>query len=103
MPPDIPENMMERLPHYRSRYNAAKKIHVYYVTGKDRNSGRKVYFYAIASEALHDKMMECLEKQGVIPDFAAVVEKGDGEPTAEVKAKIKAYYGFDHDAAEAGT
>jgi hypothetical protein len=25
------------------------------------------------------------------------VDKGMGEPTPEIKAKIKAYYGFDHD------
>ena len=92
------ENMMERLPHYRSKYNAAKKIHVYYVPTRDRETGKKNYFYAIASELLHDKMMTCLKYHGVIPHFAVVVEKGEGEPLREVKAKMKAFYGFDHDA-----
>lgn len=95
MAPDA-ENMMERLPHYRAKYDAAKKIHVYFVPGKDETTKEKIYFYAIASELLHDEMMRCL-KLGDIPHFAVVVEKGRGEPTPEVKEKIKAYYGFDHD------
>ncbi len=96
MPPELPEDMMERLPHYRAKYDAAKKIMVYFIPGKDTQTGQKIYFYAIASSVLHDEMMRCI-KLGDIPHFAAVVEKGAGEPSAEVKAKIKAYYGFDHD------
>jgi len=87
---------MEMLPHYRSKYDAAKKIHVYFIPAIDKPGGKKIYFYAIASEFLHDEMMRCL-RHGDIPHFSVVVEKGYGEPTAEVKAKIKAYYGFDHD------
>jgi len=94
---DSLDNMMERLPHYRAQYNAAKKIHVYFIPAVDKRRGKKIYFYAIASELLHDEMMRCL-KAGDIPHFCVVVEKGDGEPTQEIKAKIKSYYGFDHDA-----
>ena len=90
------EKIMESLPHYRAKYDAAKQIHVYFIPGVDQQSGGKIYFYAIASELLHGEMMRCL-KDGNIPDFAVVVEKGTGEPTAEVKAKIKAYYGFEHE------
>lgn len=97
MTPDN-DNMMERLPHYRAKYDAAKKIHVYFIPGIDKQSGKKIYFYAIASEMLHAEMMRCLSL-GDIPHFAVVVEKGTGEPTPDIKAKIKAYYGFDHDAA----
>lgn len=93
------DKMMERLPHYRAKYDAAKKIHVYYVPAIDRQRGQKMYFYAIASELLHGEMMRCLAL-GDIPHFAVVVQKGDGEPNKEIKDKIKAYYGFDHDAAE---
>lgn len=96
--PEFLEKLMERLPHYRSKYNAAKKIHVYYIPARDRGTGKKTYFYAITSELLHEEMLRCL-KDGVIPHFAAVVEKGEGEPTREIKEKIKAFYGFDHDAA----
>lgn len=90
------EKIMESLPHYRAKYDAAKKIHVYFIPARNTQSGGKVYFYAIASAVLHEEMLRCLNA-GDIPHFAVVVEKGAGEPTAEVKAKIKAYYGFDHD------
>ena len=88
--------MMQNLPHYREKYDAAKKIHVYFVPAFDSQRNEKIYFYAIASELLHAEMMRCL-KHGDIPHFAVVVDKGIGVPTPEVKAKIKAYYGFDHD------
>ena len=100
MPPDVPDNMMQQLPHYRAKYDAAKKIHVYFVPAFNTEHGEKIYFYAIASELLHAEMMRCL-KAGDIPHFAVVVDKGSGEPTPEIKAKIKAYYGFDHDFYEA--
>ena len=91
---------MERLPHYRSKYDEAKKIHVYFIPAIDLTTKQHIYFYAIASELLHPQMMRALA-DGNIPDFAVVVQKGTGEPDTEVKNKIKAYYGFDHDAATA--
>lgn len=92
---DILDKTLQRLsPHFK--YDAAKKIHVYFIPGLDTKNGKKLYFYAIASSLLHEEMMRCLEK-GDIPHFAVIVEKGLGDPTAEVKEKIKAYYGFDHD------
>lgn len=99
---DAPDKMMEHLPHYRAKYDAAKKIHVYYIPASDQLRGEKMYFYAIASELLHEEMLRCL-KHGDIPHFAVVVEKGYGQPSDEVKAKVKAYYGFDHDAYASGT
>ena len=93
---NTPENMMEQLPHYRTKYDAAKKIRVYFVPAFDEQKKEKMYFYAIASEMLHEETLRCL-KLGDIPHFAVVVDKGYGEPTSEVKAKVKAYYGFDHD------
>lgn len=90
------DDMMESLPHYRAKYDEAKKIHVYFIPAKNTKTGKLLYFYAIASSALHDEMLRCL-KLGDIPYFAAVVEKGEGQPSTEVKDKIKAYYGFDHD------
>jgi hypothetical protein len=98
MPPDVPDSMMQQMPHYREKYDAAKKIHVYFIPGIDKQSSQKIYFYAIASELLHEQMMRCL-KDGNIPDFAVVVQKGAGDPAPDIKAKIKAYYGFDHDEA----
>jgi len=94
--PDVPDNIMVQLPHYRAKYDEAKKIHVYFIPGLDMRQKERIYYYAIASELLHDQMLRCL-KDGNIPDFAVVVHKGVGTPTSDVKAKIKAYYGFDHD------
>ncbi|NBX02693.1 MAG: hypothetical protein EBR02_01235 [Alphaproteobacteria bacterium] len=92
-------DFMQNLPHYRMKYNAEKKIHVYFVPAHDTAKNEKMYFYVVASEMLHDETMRCL-KHGDIPYFAVVVEKGYGQPDATVKDKIKAYYGFDHDACE---
>lgn len=85
---------------YSFSYDAAKKIHVYFIPAVDKNDNSRLYFYAIASALLHENMLRCLAA-GDIPHFAVIVEKGRGEPSAEVKEKIKAYYGFDHDAASA--
>lgn len=87
---------MENLPHYKEKYEEAKKINVYFIPAFDENRSEKMYFYAIASATLHDKMVLSL-KHGDIPHFAVIVEKGYGDPTSEIKAKIKTYYGFDHD------
>lgn len=89
-------SIMENLPHYRDKYESAKKINVYFIPAKDERTGGDVYFYAIASAGLHQQMMYSIDK-GDIPYFAVVVEKGVGKPSVEVKDKIKAYYGFDHD------
>ena len=89
-------NIMENLPHYREKYEAAKKINVYFIPANDEQTGEEIYFYAIASVMLHEQMMYSIDK-GDIPFFAVVVEKGKGKPSTEVKDKIKAYYGFDHD------
>ncbi|MEZ5691019.1 MAG: hypothetical protein R3D71_05070 [Rickettsiales bacterium] len=96
MPPDNSESMMENLPYYKKKYEEAKKINVYYIPAQDERNGDDIYFYAIASASLHQQMMYCIDK-GDIPHFAVVVEKGKGKPSTEVKDKIKAYYGFDHD------
>lgn len=87
---------MENLPHYRSKYDAAKKVHVYFIPAIDKRTNKNIYFYAIASELLHNEMMRCLS-YGDIPHFAVIVEKGIGlPPPEEIKQKIKEYYGFDH-------
>lgn len=93
---DQERDMMESLPHYKAKYEAAKKINVYFIPAFDEKQNKDMYYYAIASAQLHEQMMHCLAK-GDIPHFAVVVEKGYGIPSQETKAKIKSYYGFDHD------
>ena len=99
----VPEKPLSYLESLQDRYEVWKKVNVYFIPGIDTNTGEKMYFYALASKSLHEAMVKSLEA-GDIPDFAVIVEKGRGEPTAEVKEKIKRNYGFDHDfhAAEEG-
>ena len=77
-------------------YNGWKQIRVYFVRSFDDRLKRRVYFYAVVEAPRHDEMMLSLN-DGNIPDFAVIVEKGFDDPTPEMKAKMKEYYGFDHD------
>ena len=90
------KDMMERLPHYREKYEAAKRTNVYFIPGHDDETQQPVFYYAICSALLHEQMMDCL-KSGIIPHFAVIIEKGVGAPSRDIKAKIKEHYGFDHD------
>ncbi len=89
-------SMMQDLPHYREQYEAQKKINVYFIPAHDDEKDMPMFFYAIASAMLHSDMMHALSA-GDIPNFAVIVEKGYGEPSQEIKDKIKLHYGFDHD------
>lgn len=82
---------------YAKRYEEEKKVRVYYVPVANADASKRYYFYVVISALLHDKFMQAMD-YGVIPDFAVVVEQGEGDPTPEVKDKMKRYYGFDHDA-----
>lgn len=82
---------------YRERHEAEKQIRVYYVPAYDKKQEKMAYFYLVASALLHERVIDAIN-HGVVPDFAVIVERGYGEPSAEVKARVKEYYGFDHDA-----
>ena len=86
------------LPSFQARLAAEKKVNVYYIPGQD-NSGNTRFAYVVCSAFLHDQFVNCV-RDGDIPDYAVIVETGTGEPDETIKEKIKAYYGFDHDAAE---
>ena len=83
---------------YKQRLAEERKVFVYYIPMLLADGARK-YFYVAASALLHDKFIEAIEVNQ-IPDFAVVVEKGDGEPTNEVKEKMRHYYNFEHNEAE---
>ena len=82
---------------YRDQLAREKQVRVYFVPAFDQRHQRRVYFYLVASAMLDDRMQEAISK-GIVPDFAVVAEKGFDEPTEEVKARVKKYYNFDHDA-----
>lgn len=89
-------SIMHELPHYREKYDAQKKVNVYYIPAVDSENNQPMFFYAITSASLHEQMMHNLF-HGNIPNFAVIVEKGYGEPSDEIKDRMKAYYGFDHE------
>lgn len=89
-------SIMQDLPHYREKYEAQKKVRVYFIPAIENGTNEPTFFYAMASASLHDEMMQSLN-EGSIPDYAVIVESGYGEPTKEIKDKIKLHYGFDHD------
>lgn len=96
---DIESFELDRaLPSHQARLAAEKKTNVYFVPGTDRN-GNPNYVYAVCSSMLHDEFVSAV-RDGVVPDYAVVVEIGNGEPSQQVKDKIKLYYGFDTDAPE---
>lgn len=85
---------MEQHDHYRRLHDAQKMVNVYFLTCDDA-SGKSLYAYVAANSILHEEFMLAVAKS-VIPDFSVVVEKGYGQPTDEIKERMKAYYGFDH-------
>lgn len=72
-----------------------KDILVYFIPAFDEIKKEKMFFYAIVSKNLKWNMDASLGF-GIIPDFCTVVEKGFGEPSTEVKERIKNDYGFIH-------
>ena len=79
---------------YAKRLAEERKTNVYYlpITTKD---GRNHYSYIIVSALLHEKFVQAVEMNQV-PDYAVVIERGFGEPSDDVKKKMKDFYGFDH-------
>lgn len=72
------------------------QIVTYYITAKDK-VGNPFYYYAVIHASQKEQFLRVIREYGFIPDFAAIVEKGPGEPSRKVKDKMLEYYGFDHD------
>ncbi len=81
------------IPSFRAKLAAEKKIHVYFIPGKDK-AGKKTFIYAVASAQLHEQFMESVTKHGEIPDFAVIVAIGYAPPGDDVTQKMLSYYGF---------
>lgn len=77
--------------------DAWKQVRTYFITSFNEDEKKEMYFYAIANQSLHGQVMESLDKYGKIPDFAVIVASGYYPPSENVKAMMKACYGFDHD------
>lgn len=81
---------------YAKRLEEERRVKIYYIPVTLGN-GSKEYVYAAASALLHDQFVAALE-YNQLPDFAVVIAYGEGEPTDEIKQKMKTLYGFEHDA-----
>lgn len=85
-----------KLESHREQKALEAQITVYYLETFETSTQRECYFYMVCMSVLNEKMLNCLVANEY-PDFALIVAKGYGKPTQEVKAKIREYYGFDHD------
>lgn len=77
---------------------AEKTVCVLLVRGENPDGGKIYAYVAVRADKL-EEFMEA-QKQGTFypEDFGIVVESGEGEPSDEVKHKMTAEYGFNHDA-----
>lgn len=76
---------------------AEKTVCILLVRGESPD-GKKIYAYlAIRADKL-ESFMEA-QKQGTFypEDYGIVIEAGEGEPSDEVKQKMKKEYGFNHE------
>lgn len=79
---------------YAARLSEERKVNLYYIP-INMKDGSKHYAYVAASALLHDQFIAAIEMNQV-PDFSVIVERGQGEPTLEVKQRMKEFYGFVH-------
>ena len=79
---------------YAKRFEEERKTNVYYLPITTKN-GENHYSYIMVSALLHEQFVKAVEMNQV-PDYAVVVERGYGEPSDDVKQKMKDFYGFDH-------
>jgi hypothetical protein len=77
---------------------AEKTVCILLVRGENPD-GKKIYAYvAIRADKL-ESFMEA-QKQGTFypEDYGIIIESGEGEPSDEIKQKMTAEYGFNHEA-----
>lgn len=77
---------------------AEKTVCILLVRG-ETPTGDKIFAYvAIRADRL-ESFMEAQKKGTFYPeDFGIVIESGTGEPSDEIRAKMTAEYGFNHEA-----
>jgi hypothetical protein len=94
-----PFEIHRRHPTHQQRLAAEKQVNVYFIPGSDKKGGAH-YAYVVCSALLHEKFVQAV-MDGIIPDFAVVVETGSGLPPPEkIQRKMHEYYGFEEKEAE---
>ena len=76
---------------------AEKTVCILLVRGEDNDGGAIFAYVAVRADKL-EAFMEAQKNGTFYPeDYGVIVESGTGEPSDEVKEKMRAEYGFNHD------
>lgn len=76
---------------------AEKTVCILLVRGESEDGAPIFAYVAVRSDKL-EAFMEAQKSDTFYPeDYGMVIESGEGEPSDEVKAKMRDEYGFNHD------
>lgn len=77
---------------------AEKTVCILLVRGESPD-GEPIYAYVGVRADKMDAFMEAQKNDTFFPeDYGVIIESGEGEPSDEVKEKMRTEYGFNHDA-----
>ncbi len=77
---------------------AEKTVCILLIRGENPDGGKIYAYIAVRADRLED-FMKAQDSGTFYPeDYGMILESGEGEPTAEVKAKMTSEYGFNHEA-----
>jgi hypothetical protein len=83
---------------YIKKIIAEKNICVLLVRGQNPDGASIFAYVGIRADKLGD-FMEAQKAGTFYPeDFGVIIEKGEGDPSAEVRKKMEDEYGFNHEA-----
>lgn len=76
---------------------AEKTVCILLVRGEDADGGPIFAYVAVRADKL-DAFMEAQKSDTFYPeDYGMIIESGEGDPSDEVKAKMRDEYGFQHE------
>ena len=77
---------------------AEKTVCILLIRGENPDGGKIYAYIAVRADRLED-FMKAQDSGTFYPeDYGMILESGEGEPTAAVKAKMTSEYGFNHEA-----
>lgn len=82
------------------RVIAEKTVCILLIRGENPEGGKIYAYIAVRADRL-EEFMKAQDSGTFFPeDYGMVLESGEGEPSAEVKARMTSEYGFNHEAME---
>jgi hypothetical protein len=82
----------------RSEQHIAEKTACILLMRGTNPAGERLYAYvAVRADRLQEFMAAQSQPRFVLEDYAAVLESGLGEPSADVQEKMQKEYGFNHE------